>query len=350
MSLQSIRNRLAQLKKDKANLVKSLSSEREKTRKKQAEINQISRSVNKNTSESSFRSKQRQVESKERQISGYESTASNLDKKIAGKESDILKKQNELDRALEQAQRKQDSEDQRRRNKELNHSRNMSRAAEHQSFLHSRMSASPIVIKFEELPEKITVLFIGTNPIDQASLQLDEEIRLIQQKIRESEYRDSVDLKSIWATRPTDLLLAINEHKPTIVHFSGHGSDQDELILQDDEGNSQPVSKETIVEMFKVVSNGIELIVFNTCFSEGQASDVTEFISAAIGMRNPIGDEAARVFAAQLYSGIGFGKSIGEAYGQAKVALMLQNIPEKDTPQLSIADGLNENDIVLVKP
>ena len=61
----------------------------------------------------------------------------------------------------------------------------------------------------------------------------------VTKKIRESEYRDAVELKSVWAVRPTDLLQAINEHKPTIVHFSGHGSNNDELVLQDDSSNKK---------------------------------------------------------------------------------------------------------------
>lgn len=50
MSIEALRNRIAQLERDKANLEKSLSRERENARKKQAEIAQISRSINKNTS------------------------------------------------------------------------------------------------------------------------------------------------------------------------------------------------------------------------------------------------------------------------------------------------------------
>lgn len=38
--------------------------------------------------------------------------------------------------------------------------------------------------------------------------------------IRKSEHRDSVKLESRWATRTIDILQAINEVDPTIVHFS----------------------------------------------------------------------------------------------------------------------------------
>lgn len=329
---------------------RSLSRERDNARIKQAEINQVRRSITKNTSLSTLQSKQRQIESKERQLSGYQKKIVDLTNKIAGKDAEILRKLNELEKAEAQAQRKKDQTEKRRRDVSLRHTRDVTRELERQSRLHSRMSNSPIIVKFEDLPKQITVLFIASNPSDQTQLRLDEEIREIQKKIRASDFRESLKLESVWAARPTDLLQAINEHKPTIVHFSGHGSDQDELVLQDDNGDSQVVSKETLVELFKVVSSGIELLVFNTCFSENQAINVTEHVSAAIGMGTSIGDEAARVFAAQFYSALGFGKSVGEAFGQAKVALMLKNIPEEDTPKLHVSQQLNENEIVLVQP
>lgn len=66
-------------------------------------------------------------------------------------------------------------------------------------------------------------------------------------------------------------------------------------------------------------------------------------------MNVSIGDQAARVFAAQFYSSVGFGLSIGQAFQQAKAALMLEGIREESTPELFVALGLNPDDLVLVE-
>ena len=79
--------------------------------------------------------------------------------------------------------------------------------------------------------DKVKILFLAANPKNTPTLQLDEEIRAITQKIRSSEYRDSLELISAWAVRADDLLQVFNEHKPHIVHFSGHGSSEGEIIL-----------------------------------------------------------------------------------------------------------------------
>ena len=372
MSIESDRNRIAQIERERSQITLNIHREKENIKRKTTDINNINRSITKNTSQSMLQSKQRQIESKEREILSYERKIIDLEKRISAKDSDKLKlitkigkevekekikkekeqeqKQKKSDRDNELKQRKLDTEQKRRRETEISHKKEITRELEKQNSLHQQLSKDPIVIEFEKLPEKITVLFIASNPTDQSQLKLDEEIRSITKKIRESKYRDSVELKSIWATQPMDLLQAINEHKPTIVHFSGHGSSNDELILQNDVGMATAVSLDAIVSMFKVFSSGIKLVVFNTCYSKNQANLITEHIPFAIGMNTAIGDRSAMIFSSQLYSAIGFGNSIENSYKQAKLAMMIEKSNEENTPKLYIQDGIDGEEIILVRP
>lgn len=350
MSIESDRNRVVQLQQEDVKLKVLLTKERENIRSKNVEIDSITRSITKNSTASVIQSKQKQIELKRKQLGGYEKKAVELEQKIVQVNADILKILANIEKYEVQMQKKKDKEEKNKRNIELRHTKEMTKELEKQHKIHKQLTSTSIIVDFAKLPEKITVLFIASNPEDQNKLKLEEEIRAITQKIRASEYRDSVELKSAWAVRPLDLLQIFNEHKPTIVHFSGHGSNNDELVLQNDSGETTLVSLRTIIELFRVTASGIELVVFNTCFSKNQAHEITLFIPAAIGMNTSIGDDAARVFSAQLYSAIGFGKSIGEAFGQAKVALMLENISEEETPQLFIQEGIEKNDLLLVKP
>jgi len=206
--------------------------------------------------------------------------------------------------------------------------------------------------KLKALPEKITVAFFASDPgSDYGSrLLLDEEVRAIEHNLRLSDHRESVEFRSKWAVRPGDLFQALNELKPTIVHFSGHGTSDDELVLQDDLGNEKLVSKEAIVQTIALMSAAVRLVFFNTCFSYEQARACTQYVDAAVGMSDAIGDEAARVFAAQFYSGIGFGLSIRQAFAQAKARLLLEGISEETTPQLYVKDNVEEEDLILVRP
>jgi hypothetical protein len=215
---------------------------------------------------------------------------------------------------------------------------------------HRHAEAEAQIKRLSELPEKITVLFLAANPLDQPALRLDEEVRAINDTIRKSKHRDSVKLESLWAIRPSDVLQALNEHEPHIVHFSGHGSEEDEIVFQDDVGKAKCVSLEAIIQMMMACSGRIRLVFFNTCHSRNQAEAVVRHVEAAIGMKTEIGDDAARVFAAQFYSAIGFGLPVQRAFDQAKALLMMEGIGEEDTPALFLKAGVVREELVIVSP
>lgn len=196
--------------------------------------------------------------------------------------------------------------------------------------------------------QKIVVLFLASNPTDTRRLRLDVEIREITEKIRASDGRDSVELISRWAVRPDDLIQALNEHRPHIVHFSGHGSPSDGIILEDNDGNSKPVNKEALRTLFHTLSDNVRVVLLNACFSQVQANAITETIDCAIGTSRAIGDPAAITFSASFYRAIGFGRSVQEAFDQGKTALLLEGIPEDTILSLSTRIGVNASKIVLV--
>src|SRR5438270_681041 len=140
--------------------------------------------------------------------------------------------------------------------------------------------------------DNVNVLFLSANPIGTPKLSLDIEVRSIKAKIRAAEYRN-LTIETVWAARPDDLLQMLNEQKPHIVHFSGHGNMKDEIILLDEQDNPKPVSKIALVSLFKVLKGNVRLVVLNACFSEPQALAITQEIDCAIGMHQSIGDSAA---------------------------------------------------------
>ncbi len=196
---------------------------------------------------------------------------------------------------------------------------------------------------------KVKILFLAANPKDTNLLNLDEEIRAITQKIRVSEYRDILNLTSGWAIRPDDLLQTLNEQHPHIVHFSGHGSSDGEIILTDDNQTSKPVSVAAIKALFNTLKDNVRVVLLNACYSRIQAEAIKDVIDCVIGMNSAIGDKAAIIFAASFYRAIGFGRSVKEAFEQGKVALMLEGIPEETTPELLCKSGIDPSTVFLIE-
>ena len=195
--------------------------------------------------------------------------------------------------------------------------------------------------------EKCKILFLAANPQGTTPLGLDKEIREIEAKIRAAEHRDSLALVSKWAVRPDDLLQALLEVRPHIVHFSGHGTES-ELVLMGSDDRPKPAEKEALAYLFGTVKDRIRLVLLNACFSRQQAELMTQHLDCVVGMNKPIGDAAAIVFAASFYRAIGFGRSVQEAFEQGIAALKIEGIPEDATPELLARDGVDPYDLVLV--
>src|SRR5208337_1497441 len=124
----------------------------------------------------------------------------------------------------------------------------------------------------------IKVLFLASDPFKQNALALDEEIREITAKIRSAEYRDTLELVSAWAVRRDDLQQLLLQHQPHVVHFSGHSSRAEQLILKDQNGQPRPVSKPALVGLFKALKDNVRVVVLNACHSKPQAEAIAQVI------------------------------------------------------------------------
>lgn len=333
-NIQRKKKEVAKLFSDKANETKKISDHSKK-------ILSAKQAMSRTKSLSTIKSKAGEIERAEKAMALIEKKIASIDNEISRKNKTIADEEMKLGKAeaLEEKKKLQEAEKQ------------MSKVYEtlgKHNEMH--MQTKQTLLDLQSVPEKITVLFMASNPIDVPPLRLDEEARDISEMIRKSEHRDSVSFVTKWAVRPQDVLQSINEENPTIIHFSGHGSDNDEIVFESPDGRAKLVSKEAIVQTMMVSSDSIRLVFFNTCFSYGQAQAVVEHVDAAIGMNTSIGDEAAKVFASQFYSAIGFGLSLKKAFQQAKARLMLEGIDEEDTPALYVRDGLDSSDIIIVRP
>jgi hypothetical protein len=198
-------------------------------------------------------------------------------------------------------------------------------------------------------PEEITVLFLASSPEDQQPLRLDKETREIQKQLRATEFRDSIWFEWRLARQLTDLIQDLNEVKPHILHFSGHGS-RAELAFEDAEGRTTLLDNDQLERLLDVGGARIRLVVFNSCDSSKQAELACSHVDVAIGMDSSIGDEAAKTFAAQFYNSLGFGRSIGEAFRQATLQVELAHGKDADVPKLFTAPGVDAEIVVLVDP
>ena len=197
------------------------------------------------------------------------------------------------------------------------------------------------------MDKPVKILFLATNPKDIGQLRRDEEIREIKQALLQAEFRDKFDIEQEWAVRVTDLQGHLLRHKPDIVHFSGRGSEANELILEDLQGYSQTVPTGALSQLFNVLKQNVRCVVLNASYTKKQAQAIAKHIDCVIGMSKAIGDEAAINFAIAFYQALGYGKDVKTAFDLGCVQIDLQRINEKDTPKL-LAFNSDPNKIVFV--
>lgn len=187
-------------------------------------------------------------------------------------------------------------------------------------------------------------------PLQTAQLRLDVEFREITAKLRASEYRDVFQLIPILAARPDDLLQALNEHRPKIVQFSGHGAQTGELMFLDDQGYAKAITPNALNTLFMALKDDVRLVILNACYSEIQARAISEVIDCVVGMSDAISDDTAIVFIASFYRALGFGRSVQNAFDQGLVALRMQGLTNSEVPRLLTRTGVDPAQVLLVAP
>lgn len=180
----------------------------------------------------------------------------------------------------------------------------------------------------------IRILFLAANPLDTPRLRLDEECRAIDAALRSGEYRDSFILEPHWAVRPSDLQEYLLRHKPDIVHFSGHGSQANEIILQDEHGNAQSVPASALENLFSILKDNLRCVVLNACYTTEQGTAIARQVDCVIGVPEAISDQSSIKFAKAFYQALGFGRDVKTAFDLGCNQLELEHREGVDVPQL----------------
>ena len=108
------------------------------------------------------------------------------------------------------------------------------------------------------LYQRVKVLVLAANPSDTMRLRIDKEMREIDATLSHAEHQKRFEIIQHWAVRVADLQEYLLRHKPTIVHFSGHGSKLNGIILENDEGMSCPVSVSALTQLFSILNDNIK--------------------------------------------------------------------------------------------
>jgi hypothetical protein len=199
---------------------------------------------------------------------------------------------------------------------------------------------------------KLRVAFLTTNPVREAALRTDMEMRDVLKEVRRSANREEVEIRHLPAARLEDLLDALNEFEPNVVHFSGHGGDA--AVLFDnrdvDENGGVELNFEVIHETVAATHSPPELLVFNACDTLDGADIFLKTVRAVVAMSSSITDSAATLFSARFYAALAGGQSVDAALQQGKVILKAARLArDAELPTLVVRKGTSPKSIKFVE-
>ncbi len=133
----------------------------------------------------------------------------------------------------------------------------------------------------DEMTTKILVL--ASNPQGTAQLRLNPEIREIEEALERGKRSEQFISRSKVAVRVEDLQRSIRREEARIVHFCGHGTGSQGLVLETTSGQQQLLDTQAIADLFKLFATQIECVVLNACYSQVQAAEINQHINYVIG-------------------------------------------------------------------
>jgi hypothetical protein len=202
--------------------------------------------------------------------------------------------------------------------------------------IENQLQPPPINSEAQITHQKILILAAIPQP---HNLRLDKEMREIRAATERATKQDLFEIHVRSAVRAQDIRRAMEQVRPQIVHFCGHGMQDGSIVLEDDGGNHKLVSPEALAAVFELHKEYVECVLLNACYSEIPAKAISQYINYAIGMNQPIEDEAAIVFAQGFYDGLGYKNLENQdrfqrAFQEGMLAIKMGNLAHGAIPVL----------------
>jgi hypothetical protein len=187
----------------------------------------------------------------------------------------------------------------------------------------------------------LRILVLAANPLSTDELALEAEHRLLRNKMSDNSKVGNCELLVQWAARFKDLKQSLTNHQPHVVHFAGHGT-RDGICLEDDDGNSSPVAKEQLADLFRESGEHLRLVVLNACFSAVQVEALSQVVDYVVGTTAAVADDVAVRFTAHFYEALATGETVREAHYKSQIGLAQDRQERLGQYELLVRSGTDE--------
>lgn len=209
------------------------------------------------------------------------------------------------------------------------------------------LSAETPIVRYLDLAERIKpllvelpirVLVVVSSPSDYPALDVEAEWSRLKNALADLEIQGRVVVERLPSATLQALQRRLRRETCHVFHFIGHGGFNEQsgeglLVLEDKNGRADPVSSQYLGTLLHD-HKPLRIAVLNACegarggrtdpFAGTAQSLVQQGIPAVIAMQFEITDEAAVIFAHELYMALADGCAIDTALAEARKALFAQ--------------------------
>lgn len=193
----------------------------------------------------------------------------------------------------------------------------------------------------------LRIAYLVTNPDPTATLNTLQEAKHVAKVVSASPLAKKIDVRPFLAPSFDDLIDALNQFKPHVVHFSGHGGE--ETLLFDNEHIGEiggtALDFDTVSELLSAVDFKPKGLVLMACDTVIGAIKFLKDVEFVVAMADSIEDDAASSFAVRFYNSISSGVTLETAVRQGRVSMKAKSYADADLPTL-----LTNRDNVGAKP
>lgn len=143
------------------------------------------------------------------------------------------------------------------------------------------------------------------------------------------------------------LVNGLNDHTPSVVHFSGHGNSSGIAMSDSLSTKSKLISFELLAKAIGATDTPPEVIILCSCDGSGAEKSLLQTAKATIVMSKSISDLAATAFACGFYSAVAGGQSLKSAFAQGTNGILFEALDEEATPKLFLRSGIDSSKLFL---
>ncbi|MEL0155811.1 hypothetical protein [Sphingopyxis sp.] len=191
------------------------------------------------------------------------------------------------------------------------------------------------------------IAFLLASPVGVNGINVGMDYREAADAVQKATNRSRFDLRPFPAAHAGTLLDALNEFKPDIIQFSGHGGQQSILV-----DTAEIITSGGLVldyalfrEMLSTAEKAPKLLILAACQSLDGSEQFLDVVPLVISMSDKISDWAGAYFSRRFFAAIASGASVDTSFRQAKSILAAENLPEAHLPTLLSARGVDPTEV-----